>query len=154
MLLYVVLSTEYKVLLSKYNACVHNVPFFSATSTWCHKVHSKYEGKCLLLHYYFAKDIAFFILGYTVCVYHDYHEILYHDISSITIIMASLIISIIIDACQSCTPKQIVLQTFLLLQLLYCVSVLLLTSGCKWTASQYKHHYYLVPPQSVLTKQI
>ena len=25
-----------------------------------------------------------------ICVYHDYHEILYHDISSITIIVASL----------------------------------------------------------------
>ena len=39
---------------------------------------------------HFAEDIAFFISQYTICVYHDYHEILYDDISSIMIIMASL----------------------------------------------------------------
>ena len=39
MLLYLVLSTEYKLLLSKYNACVQNVPFFSDTNAWCRKVH-------------------------------------------------------------------------------------------------------------------
>ena len=33
--------------------------------------------------------------------------------------------------CRSCTPKQIDLQAILLLQLPYCVSMLLLTSGCK-----------------------
>ena len=54
----------------------------------------------------------------------------------------------------SCTPKQIDLQAFLLLQLLYCVSVSLLTSGCKSAAAQYKHHYYLTPPQTILTKQM
>ena len=43
--------------------------------------------------------------------------------------------------CQSCTPKQIDLQAFLLLQLPYCVSVLLLTSGCKSAAAQYKSRY-------------
>ena len=46
---YVVISTECKLFLSKYNACIHNMPFFSDTSTWCHKVHNKYVGKCLLL---------------------------------------------------------------------------------------------------------
>ena len=49
MLLHLVLPTEYNLFLSKYNACVHNMPLFSDTSTWCHKVHSKYVGKCLLL---------------------------------------------------------------------------------------------------------
>ena len=39
---------------------------------------------------------------------------------------------------QSCPPKQIDLQVFLLLQLPYCVSVLLLTSGCKSAPAQYK----------------
>ena len=53
-----------------------------------------------------------------------------------------------------CAPKQIDLQAFLLLQLPYCVSVLLLTSGCKSAAAQYKHRYYLAPPQIILTKQI
>ena len=64
------------------------------------------------------------------------------------------VISIIIDApAVSCTPKQIDLQAVFLLQLPYCVSVLLLTSRCKSAAAQYKH-YYLVPPQSILTKQM
>ena len=53
-----------------------------------------------------------------------------------------------------CTPKQIDLQVLLLLQLPYCVSVLLLTSGCKSAAAQYKCRYFLVPPQGILTKQI
>ena len=39
--------------------------------------------------------------------------------------------------CQSCTAKQIDLQAFLLLQLPCCVSMLLLTSGCKSAAAQY-----------------
>ena len=56
--------------------------------------------------------------------------------------------------CQSRTPKQIDLQVILLLQLPYCVRMLLLTSGCKSAAAQYKCHYYLAPPQSILTKQI
>ena len=56
--------------------------------------------------------------------------------------------------CRSCTAKQIDLQAFLLLQLPYCVSVLLLTSGCKSAAAQYKRHYHLAPPQSILTKQM
>ena len=56
--------------------------------------------------------------------------------------------------CQSCTPKQIHLQAFLLLQLPYCVSMLLLTSGCKSAPAQYKRRYYLVPPQTLLRKQI
>ena len=56
--------------------------------------------------------------------------------------------------CQSCASKQINLQTFLLLQLPYCVNVLLLTGGCKSAAAQYKPCYYLAPPQSILTKQI
>ena len=55
---------------------------------------------------------------------------------------------------QSCTPKQIDLQAFLLLQLPYCVSVLLLTSGCKSAAAQYKRRCHLAPPQSILTKQM
>ena len=36
----------------------------------------------------------------------------------------------------------------------YCVSVLLLTSGCKSAPAQYKCHYYLTPPQSLSRKQI
>ena len=48
---------------------------------------------------------------------------------------ATCLISIIIHVC---TPKQTDLQAFLLLQLPYCVSVLLLTSGCKLAAAQYK----------------
>ena len=68
---------------------------------------------------------------------------------------AACVISIIIHVpAVSCTPKQIDLQVFLLLQLPYCVSMLLLTSGCKSAAVQYKCRYYLVPPQSILTKQI
>ena len=55
----------------------------------------------------------------------------------------------------SCTPKQIDLQAFLLLQLPYCVSVLLLTSGFKSAAAQYRRrYYYLAPPQSILAKQM
>ena len=53
-----------------------------------------------------------------------------------------------VPAVSSCTPKQIDLQAFLLLQLPYCVSVLLLTNRCK------KHCYYLAPSQCILTKQI
>ena len=67
------------------------------------------------------------------------------------------VISIIIDGpAVSCTPKQIDLQAFLLLQLPYCGNVfnLLLTSRCKSAAAQYKCCYYLVPPPSILTKQI
>ena len=48
--------------------------------------------------------------------------------------------------CRSCTPKQIDLQAILMLQLPYCVSVLLLTSGCKSAAAQYN----LAHPQSIL----
>ena len=89
---YVIISTEHKLLLSKYNACVHHVPFFSDTSTWYHKVHSKYVGKCLFCNNIcYAKDIAFLISQYTICAYHNYHEILYLDISSIVIIVASLV---------------------------------------------------------------
>ena len=32
--------------------------------------------------------------------------------------------------------------------------MLMLISGCKSAAAQYKCHYYLEPPQSILTKQI
>ena len=56
--------------------------------------------------------------------------------------------------CQSCTPKQTDLQAILLLQLPYCVRMLLLTSGCKSAAAQYKHCYCLASLQSILTKQI
>ena len=71
------------------------------------------------------------------------------------IVSATCVISIIINApAVSCTPKQIDLQAFLLLQLPYCVSMLLLTSGSKSAAAQYKRCYYLAPPQSILTKQI
>ena len=67
---------------------------------------------------------------------------------------AVCVINIMIDApAVSCTPKQINLQAFLLLQLPYCVSMLLVTSRCK-SAAGYKRHYYLVPPQGILTRQI
>ena len=52
----------------------------------------------------------------------------------------------------SCTPEQINLQVFLLLQLPYGVSVLLLTSRCKSAAAQYECCYYLASPQSILAK--
>ena len=39
----------------------------------------------------FHQRFCVFISRCTICVYHDYHEIVYHDISSITIIVASLI---------------------------------------------------------------
>ena len=55
--------------------------FFDNTRTWCHKVCSE---KCLLLQ-------CLFIVICTICVYHDYHEILYNDISSITVIVVSLV---------------------------------------------------------------
>ena len=43
---------------------------------------------------------------------------------------------------------------FLLLQLPYCVSVLLLTSRCKSAPAQCKCRYYLAPPLCLLRKQI
>ena len=54
--------------------------------------------------------------------------------------------------CRSCTPKQIDLQAFLILQLPYRISMLLLKSGCKSAPAQYKRHYYLPPPQALLRK--
>ena len=54
---------------------------------------------CNNVCYHFDKDITFFISQYTICVYHDYREILYHDISSIMIIMASLILRALISLC-------------------------------------------------------
>ena len=45
---------------------------------------------CNNICYHFDKDIAFLYHDIS-CVYHNYHEILYHDISSITIIVASLV---------------------------------------------------------------
>ena len=39
---------------------------------------------------HFARDIAF-LSQHTICVYHNSHEILYHDISSITIIVVSFV---------------------------------------------------------------
>ena len=47
------------------------------------------------------------------------------------------------------TPKQIDLQAILLLQVPYCVRMLLLTSGCKSAAAQYKRRHYLMPPKSI-----
>ena len=54
----------------------------------------------------------------------------------------------------SCTPKQIDLQAFFVTTVALLCQLLLLTSQCKLAAAQYKGHYYLVPPQSILTKQI
>ena len=66
---------------------------------------------------------------------------------------AACVISVIINAPPvSFTPKQIDLQAFLLLQLPYCVSVLLLTSG--FILHNTNARYYLVSSQSILTKQI
>ena len=42
----------------------------------------------------FCQRFCVFISRYTICVYHDYHEIVYHDVSSIMIIVASLISSL------------------------------------------------------------
>ena len=39
-------------------------------------------------------------------------------------------------------------------KLVYCVSMLLLTSGCKSATAQYKRRYHLAPPQSILTKYV
>ena len=56
---------------------------------------------------------------------------------------AACVISIIIDApAVSCTPKQIDLQAFLLLQLPYRVSVLLLISGCKLVSRNQTHFIF------------
>ena len=52
-----------------------------------------WENVCLCSNicYHFAKDIVFLYHDIaTICVYHVYHEILYHNLSSIMIIMASL----------------------------------------------------------------
>ena len=65
---------------------------------------------------------------------------------------ACVIILFIYAPAVFCAPKQIDLQAFLLLQLPYRVSVLLLTSGCKSVAAQYKCCYYLSLPQNILTK--
>ena len=46
---------------------------------------------CNNICYHFAKDNALFISQYTIFVYHNCHEVLYHDISFITIIVASLV---------------------------------------------------------------
>ena len=68
---------------------------------------------------------------------------------------ATCVISIIIHApaVEVVHRNKFVYKRFLLLQLPYCVSVLLLTSGCKSAAVQYKRRYHLTPPQSILTKQ-
>ena len=66
---------------------------------------------------------------------------------------AACVISIISDAL-AVSKLYTYLQAILLLQLPYCVSVLLLTSRCKSPAAQHKHRYYLAPPPSILTKQI
>ena len=50
--------------------------------------------------------------------------------------------------------NKLVYKRFLLLQLPYCVSVLLLTSECKSAAAKYKRHYHVAPPQSILTKHV
>ena len=42
--------------------------------------------------------------------------------------------------------NKLIYKHFLLLQLSYCVSVLLVTSGCKSAAAQYKRHYHMAPP--------
>ena len=64
---------------------------------------------------------------------------------------AACVISIISDAL-AVLKLYTYLQVILLLQLPYCVSMLLLTSGCKSAATQHKHRYYLAPPPSILTK--
>ena len=57
-------------------------------------------------------------------------------------------------SCKCCTPKQIDLtRIFITIQLPYCVSVLLLTSGCKLAPAQYKRHYYLASLQTLSRKQ-
>ena len=83
-------------------------------------------------------------------------NLLHHVTQNLLKVSRLCIISIIIDGllCRSCTPKQIDLQAILLLQLPYCVIMLLLTSGCKSAAAQYKQRYYLVPQQIILIKQI
>ena len=48
-------------------------------------------------------------------------------------------------------PKQINLT---IVFVTYCVSMLLLTGGCKLAPAQYKCCYYLMPPQSLSKKQI
>ena len=75
---YLVLSTEYNLFLSKYNTCVHNMPFFSDTSTWCHNVHGK---TC-------RKMFAFAIISVIILpkILHSYITI-YHLCTYITIIM-------------------------------------------------------------------
>ena len=48
--------------------------------------------------------------------------------------------------------NKLIYKRILLLQLPYCVSVLLLTSGCKSAAAQYKRSYHLAPPQNNFNK--
>ena len=65
------------------------------------------------------------------------------------------VISIISDSLEVVHLNKCIYKRFCyILQLPYCVSVLLLTSGCKSAAVQYKHRYHLAPPPSILTKQI
>ena len=63
---------------------------------------------------------------------------------------ATYVISIIMDVpAVSCTPKQIDLQHFC------CYSCLIVsTSNVNWQLHNTNGRYYLVPPQSILTKQI
>ena len=60
------------------------LPFFSDTITRCHKVHIAFviSVHCL------PKILHFYITMYHLCI-SRYHEVLYHDISSITNIVAS-----------------------------------------------------------------
>ena len=93
MLWYLVLSTDYKLFLSKYNVCVHNVPFFSDTSTWC--MVNMWENVCFCsnIWYYFAKDIAFLyhnipfvyitvIMRFYITIYHLSRLLWYHYCTS------------------------------------------------------------------------
>ena len=55
--------------------------------------------------------------------------------------------------CPSCTPKQIDIQAFFVTTATLLCQRIIVTKR-KWAAAQYKRGYYLVPLQSILTKQI
>ena len=54
----------------------------------------------------------------------------------------------------SCTHKQIDLQAFFVTTSALLCQHVIVNKRCKLAAAQYKRLYYLVPPHSILTKQI
>ena len=101
-------------------------------SSWIY-CSDKYSVSLYVILYYTCKRLC----SVLKCFLHSMHQL---EIGIMLVLLchsksAACVISIISSMrllwlCRSCTPKQIDLQVFLLLQLSYCVSVLLLTSRC------------------------